>query len=281
VIKNLDVLVVDLQDVGARFFTYATTMGYFLEAAAKAHKPIVVLDRPDPITGAYVQGPVSDAGQESFVNYYALPVRHGMTMGELAKLFNEEKHIDADLTVIPMRGWMRGDWFDSTGQIWASPSPNLRDLEQTALYPGVALIEGTNVSVGRGTDSPFQLVGAPWVDAKELASYLNRRDIAGVRFVPTTFTPTSGPHARQQCGGVSIIVTNRDMLDAPELGLELAAALHKFFPMGFDMSHINQLMVNQAAFKALQAGEDPHRIAEDWQDKLNQFMETRAKYLIY
>ncbi|MGB8889385.1 MAG: exo-beta-N-acetylmuramidase NamZ domain-containing protein [Candidatus Korobacteraceae bacterium] len=281
VIKNLDVLVVDLQDVGARFYTYATTMGYFLEAAAKAHKPIIVLDRPNPITGAYVQGPVSDPGQESFVNYYSLPVRHGMTMGELAKLFNEEKHIDADLTVIPMRGWLRGDWFDSTGDLWVSPSPNLRDLEQAALYPGVALIEGTNVSVGRGTDSPFKLVGAPWVDAKELASYLNERNIAGVRFVPTTFTPTSSTHARQQCAGVSIIVTNRDMLDAPELGLELAAALHKFYPMGFDTSHINQQLVNQAAFKALLAGEDPHRIAADWQDKLDQFMEMRAKYLIY
>ena len=281
VIKNLDVLVVDLQDVGARFYTYATTMGYFLEAAAKAKKPIIVLDRPNPITGAYVQGPVSDPGQESFVNYYSLPVRHGMTMGELAKLFNEEKHIDADLTVIPMRGWMRGDWFDSTGDFWVNPSPNLRNLDQAALYPGVALIEDTNVSVGRGTDSPFQLVGAPWVDAKELSSYLNERNIAGVRFVPTTFTPTSGTHARQQCAGVSIILTNRDMLDAPELGLELAAALQKFYPMGFDTSHINLLLRNQAAFKALVAGEDPHRIAADWQDGLDQFMETRAKYLIY
>ncbi len=281
VIKNLDVLVVDLQDVGARFYTYATTMGYFLEAAAKAKKPIIVLDRPNPITGAYVQGPVSDAGQESFVNYFPMPVRHGMTMGELAKMFNEEKHIDADLTVIPMRGWMRGDWFDSTGDFWVNPSPNLRNLDQAALYPGVALIEGTNVSVGRGTDSPFQLVGAPWVDAKELSSYLNERNIAGVRFVPTTFTPTSGTHARQQCAGVSIIITNRDMLDAPELGLELAAALHKFYPMGFDTSHINPLLVNQAAFQALVAREDPHRIAADWQDALDQFMETRAKYLIY
>ena len=281
VVKSLDVLVVDLQDVGARFYTYETTLGYFLEAAAKAHKPIIVLDRPNPITGAYVQGPVSDAGQESFINYYALPVRHGMTMGELAKLFNEEKHIDADLTVIPMRGWMRGDWFDSTGQVWVNPSPNLRNLEQASLYPGIALIESTNVSVGRGTDSPFQLVGAPWVDAKELAGYLNEREIAGVRFVPTSFTPSSGPHARQQCAGVSVIITNRDMLDAPEMGLEIAAALHKFYPFGFDTSHINQLLVNQAAFKALLAGEDPHRIAEDWQDKLDQFVETRAKYLLY
>ena len=152
VIRKLDVIVVDLQDVGARFYTYETTLGYFLEAAAKAKKPIVVLDRPDPITGSYVQGPISDAGQESFVNYYPLPVRHGMTMGELAKLFNEEKHIDADLTVIPMRGWLRGDWFDSTGATWISPSPNLRSLEEATLYPGVALIEGTGVSVGRGTD---------------------------------------------------------------------------------------------------------------------------------
>lgn len=280
-IRNLDILVYDLQDAGTRFYTYETTLGYFLEAAAKEHKPIVVLDRPNPLNGAYVQGPMSDPGQESFVNYYPLPVRHGMTIGELAKLFNEEKHIDADLTVIPMRGWMRGDWFDSTGQFWVNPSPNLRDLEATMLYPGVALIEQTNVSVGRGTDMPFKVVGAPWIDARELAAYLNTREIAGVRFVPITFTPTSGTHARKQCGGVNIILTNREMLDAPELGFELAAALHKMHPDGFDIGRMKTLLVNQAVLSALQAGEDPHRIAADWQAGIDVFMDVRAKYLIY
>ena len=163
VVRKLDVLVFDIQDAGARFYTYETTLGYFLEAAATLAKPIVVLDRPNPITGAYVQGPVSDKGQESFVNYYPVPVRHGMTIGELAKLYNTERNINANLTVVPMKGWMRGDWFDSTSQLWVNPSPNLRDLNQVTLYPGVALIEQTNVSVGRGTDTPFEVVGAPWV----------------------------------------------------------------------------------------------------------------------
>ncbi len=281
VLRNLDVLVYDLQDAGARFYTFETTLGYFLEAAAKAGKPIVVLDRPNPLNGAYVQGPLSDAGQESFVNYYSVPVRHGMTIGELAKLYNGEKHINANLTVVPMKGWMRGDWFDSTGQVWVSPSPNLRSLEAAALYPGVALIEGTNLSVGRGTDTPFEIVGAPWIDGKELASYLNARYIAGVRFVATNFTPTSGTYARQPCSGIHIIITDRESLDAPELGIELAAALHQLSPLGFDIAPMNKLLVNKAIFAAIQAGQDPHRIADDWRDALEQFMQVRAKYLIY
>jgi len=183
--------------------------------------------------------------------------------------------------VVPMKGWMRGDWFDSTGQGWVNPSPNLRSLEEAALYPGVALIEATNVSVGRGTGTPFELIGAPWIDAKELASYLNARNIAGVRFVPTNFTPTSGMYARQQCNGVHIIIIDRETLDAPELGIELAAALHKLSPLGFDMTRMNQLLVNKAAFTALQAGEDPRRIADDWRDGVDQFMQVRTKYLVY
>jgi uncharacterized protein YbbC (DUF1343 family)/CubicO group peptidase (beta-lactamase class C family) len=281
VLRNLDVLVYDIQDTGTRFCTYETTLGYFLEAAAKAGKPIVVLDRPNPITGAYVQGPVSDAGQESFVNYQPVPVRHGMTIGELAKLYNSERHINANLTVVPMKGWMRGDWFDSTGQVWVNPWANLRSLEGAALYPGVALLERTNVSVGRGTDTPFQLIGAPWIDATELAHYLNARNIAGVRFVATNFTPTSGTYVRQQCSGVHIILTDRETLDAPELGMELAAALHKLSPLGFDMDRMNQLLVNQAVFSALKSGEDPRRIADDWRDALEQFMQIRNKYLLY
>ena len=184
VLKNLDVLVIDLQDAGARFYTYESTLGYFLEAAAKAEIPVLVLDRPNPITGSLVQGPVSDPGHESFTNYFSLPVRHGMTMGELAQMFNAERGIHAHLYVSPMVGWMRGDWYDETGLAWINPSPNLRSLTEAALYPGVALIEGTNISVGRGTDTPFEVVGAPWINSRELAQYLNGRAIPGVRFVP-------------------------------------------------------------------------------------------------
>jgi len=182
---------------------------------------------------------------------------------------------------VPMNGWLRGDWFDSTGQVWVNPSPNLRSLEAATLYPGVALIEGTNLSVGRGTGGPFELVGAPWIDAPELASYLNARSIAGVRFIPTSFTPSSGMYARQPCSGVHIVVIDREAVDAPELGIELAAALHKLSPLGFDMERINQLLVNKAVFAALQAGEDPRRIADDWREALDQFMQVRTKYLIY
>ncbi len=281
VVRKLDVLVFDIQDAGARFYTYETTLGYFLEAAATLGKPIVVLDRPNPINGAYVQGPVSDAAQESFVNYYPVPVRHGMTIGELAKLYNAERHINANLTVVPMKGWMRGDWFDSTSALWVNPSPNLHDLNQATLYPGVALIEQTNISVGRGTDTPFEVVGAPWVSAKRLAAYLNERNIAGVRFIPITFTPATGPYARRECEGVSIIITDREALDAPELGLELAAALHAAAPTGFDIVHMKPLLANQVAFAALQAGQDPRRIADDWRDGVEQFMQVRKKYLIY
>jgi uncharacterized protein YbbC (DUF1343 family)/CubicO group peptidase (beta-lactamase class C family) len=281
IIRKLDVLVIDLQDTGARFSSYETTLGYFLEAAAKAKKPIVVLDRPNPLTGAYVQGPVSDAASDGYLNYFPLPVRHGMTIGELAKLFNEEKHFDADLTVVPMRGWLRGDWFDSTGSMWANLTPDIRNLDQAALYPGVALLEPTNISVGRGTDMPYQLIGSPYFLAKELASYLNARNIGGVRFIPTSFTPMAGPYARRECFGVQILVTNREQLDAPQLGLELAAAMRKLYPLAFDFDHLNQVLANKAVLAALQAGQDPNRIREDGHDKLEQFMDLRTKYLLY
>jgi uncharacterized protein YbbC (DUF1343 family)/CubicO group peptidase (beta-lactamase class C family) len=281
VIRNLDVLVFDMQDAGVRFYTYEATLGYFLEAAAKAGKPIVVFDRPNPVNGAYVQGPVSDAGQESFVNYHNVAVRHGMTVGELAKLYNGERRLNANLTVVSMKGWMRGDWFDSTGLEWVNPSPNLRNLEQVILYPGVALIEGTNVSVGRGTDTPFQVIGAPWVKGKQLAAYLNARLIAGVRFVPTEFTPASSTYSGQLCGGVSIILTSRETLDAPEFGVELAAALHKLYPQQFELAKMSVLLANQRALTGLQSGEDPRRIAEDWRDGLDRFLQVRVKYLLY
>ena len=242
---------------------------------------MIVLDRPNPITGSFVQGPVSDAGRESFANYWTVPVRHGMTIGELAKMFNAERNINAKLTVVPMEGWQRGDWFDSTGLSWVNPSPNLRSVTEAALYPGVALIEGTNISVGRGTDTPFELVGAPWIKSRELATYLNARAIAGVRFVPITFTPSSAVYSGQPCQGVNILLTDRNALDAPELGLELAAALHKLYAADFKIERMAELLVNQPAFEALIAGQDPRRIAQDWQADLATFQQVRKKYLIY
>jgi uncharacterized protein YbbC (DUF1343 family)/CubicO group peptidase (beta-lactamase class C family) len=281
VMKNLDAIVFDVQDAGVRFYTYETTLGYFLEAAGKAGIELIVLDRPDPITGSFVQGPVSDTGRESFTNYWTVPVRHGMTIGELAKMFNAERNLNAKLTVVPMEGWQRGDWFDSTGLSWVNPSPNLRSVTEAALYPGVALIEGTNISVGRGTDTPFELVGAPWIKSRELATYLNARAIAGVRFVPVTFTPSSAVYSGQQCQGVNILLTERNNLDAPELGLELAAALHKLYAADFKIERMAELLVNQPAFEALIAGQDPRRIAQDWQADLATFQQVRKKYLIY
>lgn len=281
VLNQLDTIVIDLQDAGARFYTYETTVGYFLEASAKAGIVVVVLDRPNPISGALVQGPMSQPGRESFVNYGPVPVRHGMTLGELAQMFNAEHNIHAKLTVISMQGWMRGDWFDSTGLEWTNPSPNLRSLTESALYPGVALVEGTNVSVGRGTETPFELLGAPWINARELAQYLNARLIPGVRFVPVTFTPSSSNYAGQVCHGANIVVTGRDFLDSPELGIELASALSKLYPQQFHMDKMIDILANQNVYDTLSRGEDPHRIALDWHDDLQKFQQTRQKYLIY
>ncbi len=282
VMKNLDAVVYDIQDAGVRFYTYETTLGYFLEAAAKTSAEMIVLDRPNPITGTYVQGPMSEPGTESFVNYTQEPVRHGMTVGELAKFFNGERHIGAKLTVIQMEGWVRGDWFDSTGLLWVNPSPNLRNLVQETLYPGVCLVEGTNVSVGRGTDTPFEIFGAPWIKSKELSDYLNARDIQGVRFVPITFTPAKGSKfGEKPLGGVNIVLMNRDFFDAPELGIEIASALHTLYPNEFDMKNMPLLTGSRKIVDDIASGIDPRRIWQDWQDPLKAFMTVRKKYLIY
>jgi uncharacterized protein YbbC (DUF1343 family)/CubicO group peptidase (beta-lactamase class C family) len=281
VLKQLDAVVFDIQDAGVRFYTYETTLGYFLEAAASAGIELIVLDRPNPITGSFVQGPVADAGHESFTNYWSVPPRHGMTMGELAEMFNAERKLNAKLTVVAMQGWQRGDWFDSTGLGWINPSPNLRGITEAALYPGVGLIEGTNISVGRGTDTPFELLGAPWMKGRELAAYLNARGIAGVRFVPVTFTPTASNYANQKCEGVNLVLTERNALEAPELGIELAAALKKLYPADYKLDRLPELLVNQSAYDGLIAGKDPRRIAQDWQDDLERFQLLRKRYLLY
>lgn len=281
VLKRLDAVVIDLADAGARFYTYETTTGFFLEAAAKAGVEVVILDRPNPITGSFVQGPVSDAGRENFTNYFPEPPRHGMTLGELAKMFNAERHIGARLEVVAMEGWQPGDWFDSTGVAWVNQSPNLRSLTEATLYPGVAMIEGTNVSVGRGTDTPFEVLGAPWIKSRQLAAYLNGRDIQSVRFVPIVFTPSASNYAGERCEGVNLIVLDRNTLESPELGIELASALHRLYPNDFKLERMSDLLVNQAVLDAIAAGEDPRRIAEDWQERLEEFVRLREKYLLY
>ena len=281
IMQSVDEAVFDIQDIGTRFYTYETTLGYFLEAAAKAGKRIVVLDRPDPINGASVQGPVSDAGRESFTDYGQIPIRHGMTIGELARYYNSERGIHARLTGVPMEGWERGDWLDATGLLWVNPSPNMRSLTEAALYPGVGLVEGTNISVGRGTGTPFELVGAPWIHATELAEYLNRREIGGVRFVPTEFTPDADVYAQKRCGGVNIVLTDRDALDGPELGVEIASALHALYPAQYDMRKLDWLLVSAASAKEIADGVDPRRIAMEWDDAIERFRAAREKYLLY
>lgn len=281
ILKTLDALVIDIQDAGTRYYTYPATVSYFLEAAAQAQIEVILLDRPSPITGSFVQGPVSDPDRDSFVNFFPVPVRHGMTMGELALMYNAERKVGARLRVVSMEGWARGDWFDATSLQWISPSPNLRSLNEATLYPGVGMVEGTNVSVGRGTDTPFELLGAPWIHGRELAQYLNARNISGVRFIPASFTPTTSNYANLRCEGVNLVVTERNALDSPELGVELASALRKLYPEQFHMERMIELLVNQATYDAIFQGQDPRRVAQDWQLELDKFQQLRQKYLLY
>jgi uncharacterized protein YbbC (DUF1343 family)/CubicO group peptidase (beta-lactamase class C family) len=281
ILKTLDAVIFDIQDVGSRFYTYPATLGYLLEAAAQTNTKVIVLDRPNPVNGAFVQGPVSQTEFTAFTNYHPIPIRHGLTSGEMAQLFNVERKIGAQLKVIPMQGWLRGDWFDSTGVVWVNTSPNLRSLNEAELYTGVGIVEGSNVSVGRGTDTPFELLGAPWIDARAFSDYLNARLIAGVRFVPVSFTPVSGPYQNQKCNGVNIIATDRMVLDAPEMGIELASALKKLYPESWKVERILGLLANRQVYDAVVNGEDPRNIAQDWQEELQKFKELRAKYLLY
>jgi uncharacterized protein YbbC (DUF1343 family) len=281
-LRKLNAVVIDLQDAGVRYYTYEAVLRYFLEAAAKTGTEIVVLDRPDPINGAFVQGPVSDAGAESYVDSMPIPVRHGMTLGELARYDEQQLHIHAPLTVIAMKGWQRGDWYDSTGLAWINPSPNLRNLEEAMLYPALGLIETTNISVGRGTDTPFEWFGAPWMDGRTVAGYLNRRDLPGVRFYSVALTPEKPyPYAGQLCGGVRILVTDRNVLDMPEIGVEIASALHRLYKDQFHLQKMNTLLANRAVLDAITAGQDPEHIAEGWRAALEAYEQRRRPALLY
>lgn len=281
-LANLDAVIIDLQDVGVHFYTYETVVGYFLEAAAGTKIDIIVLDRPNPTGGVAVQGMVSSPGRESYINYTSEPVRQGMTMGELATYFKAKNHLDTQLLVVRMRGWRRSDWFDATGQLWINPSPNLRSLAQAILYPGIGLLERTNLSVGRGTETPFEWIGAPWLDARKTAAYLNARHIPGVRFIPVQFTPGEKyPFNGQLCNGVEFFITDRNLLDSPELGLEVAAALYKLYPNTYQIDRMDQHLLNKAAMDALKAGKDPRGVTWNGERDLEQFKQGRAAALLY
>jgi hypothetical protein len=279
-LSKIDVMVFDIADVGARFYTYVTTMAYAMEECAKVHMPFYVLDRPNPITGLHVEGPMLDAAASSFIGYFPGPLRHGMTPGELARLFNEEKHIGADLHVIAMDGWSRNQWFDETGLPWVDPSPNIRSLNAALLYPGIGMLEySLNWSVGRGTATPFEQVGGEFVDGPKLAEYLSTHAIPGVRIEPVRFTPNASHLAGKPLQGVRFAVTDRDIFDSTRLGSELAAALRNLYPGKIDFA-VNKTLIGSAAFiQGLTAGKDPVDVLKA--EPLDRFKQMREKYLLY
>jgi uncharacterized protein YbbC (DUF1343 family)/CubicO group peptidase (beta-lactamase class C family) len=280
-LRGIDTLVYDIQDAGCRYYTYITTLGLVLEAAAEHRLKVVVLDRPNPIGGLAVEGPVLDADRESFTAYHRLPVRHGLTVGELARLFNAERKIGADLEVVRMEGWHRGDLFDRTGLSWINPSPNLRTLTAALLYPGIGLLETTNVSVGRGTDRPFEWIGAPWLDGRRLAAALAEEDLPGVRFVPVSLTPTASTHRGKLCGGVQILVTDWAQFRPLSTGLAVACTLHRLYPRDWNVARYDVLLGNRAAWEAVKRGTPWPEIERAWQPDLQRFREVRRSYLLY
>ncbi len=280
-LKDLDALVFDIQDIGARFYTYISTLGYVMEEAARVKLPVFVLDRPNPIGGVDVEGPVGDPDKNSFIAYHSIPVRHGMTIGELGQLFNAQRKIGADLRVIKMDGWRRTMWLDETNITWVNPSPNMRSLTEATLYPGVGLLETTNVSVGRGTDTPFEVVGAPWIDGQKLAHHLNNQRIAGIRFVPVRFTPKASVFKNEECGGINIIVTDRARFRPVISGLEIAVALRKLYPTDWKVDSYLRLLVNSDTLERLKRGESAADIGRTWSTKLDEFRTARAKMLLY
>jgi len=283
-LAGLDAVVIDLQDVGVRYWTFQTLTKYFLQASAAYKVEVIVLDRPNPINGVAVQGPVSTAGIEDYTTPFAEPMRPGMTLGELARMFNAEGRIGARLTVIRMTGWKRGDWYDDTGLLWINPSPNLRSLSQATAYAGTALLEGTNVNIKGPGEAPFLRFGAPWIKGVELAAYLNARAIPGVSFLPVTYVPASDklyPFAGQRVEGVEILLHDRARLDAPELGVEAVAALWKLYGAKFQIDRVDRLLHNRPVLDQIKTGMDPRRIAAGWQADLARFKARRARYLLY
>ncbi|MEO2088793.1 MAG: exo-beta-N-acetylmuramidase NamZ domain-containing protein, partial [Gemmataceae bacterium] len=280
-LKGVDTIVYDIQDIGCRFYTYISTLGLVMEAAKENGLKVVVLDRPNPIGGVRVEGPVRDAGRESFVAYHELPLRHGLTVGELATLFNSERKIGADLTVVKCEGWKRGDTFDRTGLPWRNPSPNMRHLTAAVLYPGIGMIETTNVSVGRGTERPFEWFGAPWIDGRKLAAELSTQNLPGVRFVPTSRKPVSSTHKDKVCGGVDVIIDDWEKVRPVSLGMAVAATLRKLYPDDWQAKRYDTLLVHKATFDALTAGKTATELEAGWAAGLAKFAERRKAAQLY
>jgi len=280
-LENLDALVFDIQDAGVRFYTFITTMAYCMEEAAKRHITFIVLDSPNPLGGEVIEGPMLDPDRASFVGYFPMPVRYGMTIGELARMFNAENHIGADLRVFPLRNWRRSETYDETGLAWIPPSPNLRTLDAAFLYPGIEILQAAGVSVGRGTDTPFEIFGAPWIHADALAAELNHRNVPGANFAAADFTPTDGLYQGQLCRGVRITVIDRPALHPMLMGLEIADALGKLYPGNFDSAKMIALVGSQSTVDALEHGTPPAQIVASWALALSKFRKLRNKYLLY
>ncbi len=280
-LRGIDTLVFDIQDAGVRFYTYITTMAYSMEAAAQQHIAFVVLDRPNPLGGEIIEGPVLDRDRVSFVGYFPMPVRYAMTMGELAQMFNSENKISADLHVVAMQDWHRRDFYDVTGLAWIAPSPALRTLRENFLYPGVEILQAAGISVGRGTPTPFELVGAPWIDSTALLTELNRRQLNGVRFAAAEFTPASGLYSGVLCKGISIDVQDRTTFRPIAAGLQIASILHSLYPSQFHVEKMIELLGSQSTVDRLARGEDPKEIEVGLAADLDKFRPMREKYLLY
>jgi uncharacterized protein YbbC (DUF1343 family) len=280
-LKDVDVLIYDIQDIGARFYTYIATLGMGLEASAEAGIEFMVLDRPNPIDGLSIEGPIRDKNDESFVAYHTLPVRHGMTVGELAKMYAAERKLNVKLTVIPAEGWQRHQSWHDTGLTWINPSPNMRSETAALLYPGIGLLETTNVSVGRGTDAPFEVMGAPWIDERELAARVNRVNPPGARVVPIRFTPESSKFAGEECGGMNFVVTDWEAFRPFELGLVVARELRKLHPKDWDTKSYNRLLVNEEVYRDVLSGESVQSILDSVEPQVQQFRARREPYLLY
>ncbi|HEX3150691.1 MAG TPA: exo-beta-N-acetylmuramidase NamZ domain-containing protein [Gemmataceae bacterium] len=280
-LKDIDTLVYDIQDIGCRFYTFISTLGNVLEAAAEHNRAVVVLDRPNPIGGLAIDGPLTDPGRESFIAYHSLPIRHGMTVGELAQMFVAERKLKVDLKIIKCENWKRGDLFDKTNLTWVNPSPNMRGLTAALLYPGIGLLETTNISVGRGTERPFEWIGAPWLDGAKFAAALNSSGLVGVRFVPTSLTPTTSVHAKTPCGGVQIIVDDWSKFDPLRTGVTIAVALRDLFPGQWEPKNYDRLLVHKASYDALIAGKTVAEIMKPWAADVRAFRERRRSFLLY
>ncbi|MDR3708921.1 MAG: DUF1343 domain-containing protein [Capsulimonadaceae bacterium] len=280
-LTGLDALLFEMQDIGARFYTYASTLGLCLEACSERGIPLIVLDRPNPITGMHFEGPLADPERLSFTAYHTIPIRHGLTLGELAKLYAIEKHCEHALRVAACTGYTRQMWFDETGLPWRNPSPAMRNLEAATLYPGVCLLEQTNFSVGRGTDAPFQVAGAPYVKSEPWIAALERERLPGVQFEPCRFTPALREFAGEQCNGIRMAVTARDELDAVRLGVTLITTLRDVFPEKFDPSGAIKLLANQKTFDAIAGGRDAKAVCATWRDDLAAWESRRKPALLY